>query len=203
MNNDNIMEIRNLSTSFFTHVGEVEAVRDISFDVKKKEILGIVGESGCGKSATLMSLIQLIQHPGIVKNGEVWFKNKDILKNNNREMRNIRGNNISMIFQDPMTSLNPVYRIGNQIIETILTHEKISRKAAEIRAIKLLEEVGIPSPKARINSYPHELSGGMRQRVMITMALACHPDLLLADEPTTALDVTIQAQILDLLDQIR
>lgn len=201
--NENILDVKNLETSFFTHVGEVKAVRNISFSVKKGEIMGIVGESGSGKSVSLMSVMQLIEHPGKIKNGEVLFENEDLLKKKEKEMLEIRGKEIAMVFQDPMSSLNPVYRIGNQIMESIRYHDKVSKEEAKKRAVELLELVGIPSAKDRLNSYPHEFSGGMRQRVMIAMALACHPKLLIADEPTTALDVTIQSQILRLMKRIR
>ena len=200
---EHILDVKNLETSFFTHVGEVKAVRGISFHVNRNEVLGIVGESGSGKSVTLMSAMQLVQHPGRIKNGEVWFEGEDLLKKNDRQMMKIRGERISMVFQDPMSSLNPVFRVGNQIAETILAHEKISPAEANRRVVDLLRLVDIPSPEQRVNNYPHEFSGGMRQRVMIAMALACHPSLLIADEPTTALDVTIQAQILELMDDIR
>lgn len=199
----NILEVKNLETSFFTHVGEVKAVRNISFSVKKGEILGIVGESGSGKSVSLMSIMQLIEHPGKIKNGEVLFNGEDLLKKKEKEMLDIRGKEIAMVFQDPMSSLNPVYRIGNQIVESIRYHDKVSKAEARKRAVELLKLVGIPSAEERLNSYPHEFSGGMRQRVMIAMALACHPKLLIADEPTTALDVTIQSQILRLMKKIQ
>lgn len=200
---EHILEVKHLETSFFTHVGEVQAVRNISFSVKKGEILGIVGESGSGKSVSLMSIMQLIEHPGKIKNGEILFEGEDLLKKKEKEMLDIRGKEIAMVFQDPMSSLNPVYRIGNQIVESILYHDKISKAEARKRAVELLKLVGIPSAEERLNSYPHEFSGGMRQRVMIAMALACHPKLLIADEPTTALDVTIQFQILRLMKQIQ
>ncbi|MEF9973310.1 MAG: ABC transporter ATP-binding protein [Clostridia bacterium] len=200
---ERILEVKNLETSFFTHVGEVQAVRNVSFHVNRNEVLGIVGESGSGKSVTLMSIMQLITHPGRIKGGEVWFEGENLLTKSDKEMMKVRGERISMVFQDPMSSLNPVYRVGNQVAETILAHEKISRAQANERAVALLRLVGIPSPESRVNNYPHEFSGGMRQRVMIAMALACHPALLIADEPTTALDVTIQAQILELMDDIR
>lgn len=200
---ENILEVKNLETSFYTHVGEVKAVRDISFSVKKGEILGIVGESGSGKSVSLKSIMQLIEYPGKIKKGDILFEGRDILDVKEKEMLQIRGKEISMIFQDPMSSLNPVYRIGNQIVESIRFHDKVSKEEARKRAVELLRMVGIPSPEERINSYPHEFSGGMRQRVMIAMALACHPKLLIADEPTTALDVTIQFQILRLMKQIQ
>lgn len=201
--NSNILEIKNLKTSFFTHIGEVEAVRGVSFSIKKGETLGIVGESGSGKSVTLMSILQLIQYPGKIKSGEIIFEDEDLLKKSPKQLMKIRGNKIAMIFQDPMSSLNPVFRIGNQIVETIKTHQDISLKDARKRAVELLEMVGIPSPEKRLNNYPHEFSGGMRQRAMIAMALACKPELLIADEPTTALDVTIQAQILRLIKEIK
>lgn len=198
-----ILEVKNLRTSFYTHQGEVEAVRGINYTLTKGEILGIVGESGSGKSVSLMSIMGLVPYPGKVIDGEVIFNNEDLLKKDDTEMNKIRGKEIAMIFQDPMSSLNPVYRIGNQIVETILIHNKMSKKQAKEKAIEMLELVGIPSPKDRINCYPHEFSGGMRQRVMIAMALACDPKLLIADEPTTALDVTIQAQILELMKDIQ
>lgn len=200
---EKLLEVKNLETSFFTHVGEVQAVRDVSFHVDKGEVLGIVGESGSGKSVTLMSILRLIQHPGRIKGGEIIFDGEDLLKKSSKQMNAIRGKKISMVFQDPMSSLNPIFRIGNQIIETIRTHEHISADQAKKRAVELLELVGIPSPKTRVNCYPHEFSGGMRQRAMIAMALACKPKLLIADEPTTALDVTIQAQIMELFAEIQ
>lgn len=199
---EKILEVKNLETSFFTYVGEVKAVRDVSFHVNKGEILGIVGESGSGKSVTSMSVIRLLADSGVIKNGEIIFKGNDLAKLSEKEMRKIRGNEITMIFQDPMTSLNPLYSIGNQIEEIILEHKKVSKKEARERTIKMLELVGIPSPEERVDYYPSEFSGGMRQRVMIAMALACEPDLLIADEPTTALDVTIQAQVLRLIKQL-
>lgn len=200
---DILLKINNLETSFYTHVGEVRAVRDVSFEVKKGEILGIVGESGSGKSTVLLSIMRLLQAPGKVKSGEILFEGTDLAKKSNREMQHIRGRKISMIFQDPMSTLDPVFTVGNQIAETIMTHEHVSKKDANLRVLELLELVRIPSAKTRINSYPHEFSGGMRQRAMIALALACSPELLLADEPTTALDVTIQAQMMDLLSDIR
>ena len=198
-----LLQVEELHTSFFTHVGEVKAVRGISFDVEKGEALGIVGESGCGKSVTMMSLLRLLTDTGKVKSGKAIFGGKDLIKVSNNEMLRIRGNEISMIFQDPMTSLNPVYTIGNQIIEPMIRHRKITKSQAKARAIELLKLVGIPEADKRLSQYPHEFSGGMRQRVMIAMALACDPKLLIADEPTTALDVTIQAQILDLMKELR
>lgn len=196
---EKLLEVKNLKTSFFTHVGEVKAVNDVSFDVYEGQTVGIVGESGSGKSVTSMSIMRLIAPPGKIVDGQIIFEGKDLLKLSEKEMRDIRGNKISMIFQDPMTSLNPVFTIGNQLIEAIKIHNKVSTAQAKKRAVEMLKLVGIPSPERRLSQYPHEFSGGMRQRVMIAMALSCNPKLLIADEPTTALDVTIQAQILDLL----
>lgn len=197
-----LLSVRNLKTSFFTHVGEVKAVRGISFDVNEGEVLGIVGESGSGKSVTSLSIMGLLQYPGRVVDGEILLNGEDILTYSKDQMRKVRGKEIAMIFQDPMTSLNPVYTIGNQIMEMILEHEKMSRREARARAIEMLKLVGIPAAEKRIDSYPHEFSGGMRQRVMIALALSCNPKLLIADEPTTALDVTIQAQILSLIKSL-
>lgn len=197
-----LLSVRNLKTSFFTHVGEVKAVRGISFDVNEGEVLGIVGESGSGKSVTSLSIMGLLQYPGRVVDGEILLNGEDILTYSKNQMRKVRGKEIAMIFQDPMTSLNPVYTIGNQIMEMILEHEKMSRREARERAIEMLKLVGIPAAEKRIDSYPHEFSGGMRQRVMIALALSCNPKLLIADEPTTALDVTIQAQILNLIKKL-
>ena len=197
-----LLSVRNLKTSFFTHVGEVKAVRGISFDVNEGEVLGIVGESGSGKSVTSLSIMGLLQYPGRVVDGEILLNGEDILTYGKNQMRKVRGKEIAMIFQDPMTSLNPVYTIGNQIMEMILEHEKMSRREARARAIEMLKLVGIPAAEKRIDSYPHEFSGGMRQRVMIALALSCNPKLLIADEPTTALDVTIQAQILNLIKSL-
>jgi len=194
-----LLDISNNSVSFFTPVGEVKAVNDISFTLEEGEVLGIVGESGSGKSVTAYSIVKLIPDPGRVINGTINFNNTDIGMLSDREMRLIRGNEISMIFQDPMTSLNPLYTVGNQICEVILLHTDKTRSEAKKHAIKLLSEVGINEPERRMKQYPYELSGGMRQRVMIAIALACEPKLLVADEPTTALDVTIQAQILELM----
>ncbi|RUA06416.1 MAG: peptide ABC transporter ATP-binding protein [Fusobacteria bacterium] len=200
---EKIIELKNVKTSFFTHLGEVQAVRGVSFSLNKGEALGIVGESGSGKSITSMSIMGLLQYPGKVKEGEIIFKGHDLLKKSKSDMRSVRGNEIAMIFQDPMTSLNPVYTVGDQIMEAILKHQKVSKKEALEKAIEMLTLVGIPDPKKRVKAYPHEFSGGMRQRVMIAIALSCEPDLLIADEPTTALDVTIQAQILDLMKNLR
>lgn len=200
---EKVLEVKNLKTSFFTHVGEVQAVRNIDFNVYKGEVLGIVGESGSGKSQTCMSVMKLLQDPGRIVGGEILFKGKDLVPLTYKEMQEIRGDQISMVFQDPMTALNPVFTIGNQITEVIRRHKKLDKEAAHKEAVKMLELVGIPSPADRLNSYPHEFSGGMRQRAMIAMALSCDPELLVADEPTTALDVTIQAQVLDLMKDIQ
>ncbi|MFM8678063.1 MAG: ABC transporter ATP-binding protein [Alphaproteobacteria bacterium] len=199
-----LLSVRNLRTVFGTMQGEVTAVDDVSFDVAPGEVLGIVGESGSGKSVTALSIMGLLpQPPGRVAGGEILFEGRDLLKLPRSEMRRMRGSAIGMIFQEPMTSLNPVFSIGDQITETIRVHERIGAAAARARGIEMLEKVGIPSPQRRIDDFPHQLSGGMRQRVMIAMALSCSPRLLLADEPTTALDVTIQAQILDLLRDLQ
>ena len=197
-----LLSVRDLKTSFFTHVGEVKAVRGISFDVNEGEVLGIVGESGSGKSVTSLSIMGLLQYPGRVVDGEILLNGEDILTYSKDQMRKVRGKEIAMIFQDPMTSLNPVYTIGNQVMEMILEHEKMTKREARARAIEMLKLVGIPAAEKRIDSYPHEFSGGMRQRVMIALALSCNPKLLIADEPTTALDVTIQAQILSLIKKL-
>ena len=200
---ERILELKTLKTSFFTHLGEVQAVRGIDYHLDRGEALGIVGESGSGKSVSSMSIMGLLQHPGKVKEGTVHFKGENLLNKSTKEMMDIRGNEIAMIFQDPMTSLNPVYTVGDQIIEVIRKHQKLSKKEARMRAIEMLKMVGIPAPESRIDNYPHEFSGGMRQRAMIAIALACEPDLLIADEPTTALDVTIQAQILKLMKDLK
>lgn len=197
-----LLSVRNLHTSFFTHVGEVKALRGVSFNLNRGQLLGIVGESGSGKSVTSLSIMGLLQYPGRVTEGEILFHDRDLLSLSKEEMRHLRGRDISMIFQDPMTSLNPVYTISNQIVENIQEHEKATYKEALQKTQHLLELVGIPNAKERLNSYPHEFSGGMRQRVMIAMALSCSPELLIADEPTTALDVTIQAQILNLIRKL-
>lgn len=200
---DKILEVENLRTSFFTHVGEVKAIRGVSFHLDKGETLGIVGESGSGKSVTSMSIMRLLQSPGKIVDGDILFNGESLIKKEEKEMQKIRGNDISMIFQDPMTSLNPVYTIGNQIMEAIIKHQKLDKAKAKEKAIEMLKIVGIPSPEKRIDQYPHEFSGGMRQRAMIAMALSCEPQLLIADEPTTALDVTIQAQILELMKGLK
>ena len=198
-----LLSVKNLSTEFPVKKGIVRAVEDVSFDVDQGEILAIVGESGSGKSVTSLSIMGLLAEPGHVAGGSLEFEGKDLATLSEKQYRELRGNDMAMIFQEPMTSLNPVYRVGNQIVEAIRTHEKVSKAEAKDRAVDLLRKVGIPSPEARINDYPHQMSGGMRQRVMIAMALACNPKLLIADEPTTTLDVTIQAQILDLLRRLR
>ena len=198
-----ILDIRQMQTTFFTHVGPVQAVRSIDLKIERGEAVGVVGESGCGKSVMSMSIMGLVAHPGKVVSGEILFNGEDLAKMSEPELRKIRGNKIAMIFQDPMTSLNPVKKIGGQITEVLHLHQNISREDANKRAVELLHLVGIPSPESRLNQYPFEFSGGMRQRVMIAMALACDPDLLIADEPTTALDVTIQAQILELMKDLR
>ena len=198
-----LLSIQNLTTQFNTSVGPVTAVNDLSLSLDGAETLAIVGESGCGKSVTALSILRLVPFPGRVVSGRVLFEGTDLLALSENEMRAVRGNRISMIFQEPMTSLNPVFRIGDQIAEGIMLHRRVSRSEARDEATDLLRKVSIPSPEQRYDDYPHQLSGGMRQRVMIAMALACRPRLLIADEPTTALDVTIQAQILDLLDSLR
>lgn len=201
--NEAALEVRNLQTSFHTENGEVRAVDGVTFTVPKGKTLGIVGESGSGKSITSLSLMQLLPSNGKIKGGEVLFKGKDLLKLSEKEMGGVRGNVISMIFQEPMTSLNPAFTVGQQISEALIIHEKLSKKEAMKKSVELLTLVGIPSPQQRVKQYPFELSGGMRQRVMIAMALACNPEILIADEPTTALDVTIQAQILGLIKDLQ
>ena len=236
MKKDNILEVKNLRTSFFTHLGEVQAVRGISFELKRGGILGIVGESGSGKSVSSLSIMRLVDDPGKITEGEIIFDGVDLVKLSNKDIQDYRGKEIAMIFQDPMTSLNPVYTIKNQMIEVILRHvhitseqavkeaqdikdfkesektlkniekgitRKLNKNEALDRAVHYLKLVGIPEPETRIKEYPHQFSGGMRQRALVAMALACEPKLIIADEPTTALDVTIQAQILDLLKTIK
>ncbi len=200
---DTLLEIRDLHTNFYTHDGVVRAVDGLNLYVKRGEVLGLVGESGCGKSVTSLSVLRLVSPPGKIDSGEILFDGKDLLKFSGHEMTQIRGNRIAMIFQQPTSSLNPVFRIGDQISEVLNIHQELGKKAGKARALELLAMVGIPDPPRRLNAYPHELSGGMAQRVMIAMALACVPELLIADEPTTALDVTIQAQILDLMRDMR
>ncbi len=198
-----LLEVNNLQTHFPTRAGLVKAVDGVSFYINEGELVGLVGESGCGKSITALSLMRLIAAPGKIVGGSIRFKDEDLLKASDERMREIRGDDISMIFQDPMTSLNPVYTVGEQIAEALRLHRGLNKRDAIGGAIDAMKEVAMPAPERRINDYPHQLSGGMRQRVMIAMALACNPELLIADEPTTALDVTIQAQILELLDELR
>ncbi|MFS0863348.1 ABC transporter ATP-binding protein [Fredinandcohnia sp. 179-A 10B2 NHS] len=201
---ENIVEINDLHVTFNTNAGKVKAVRGISFSVEKGEAVAIVGESGCGKSVTAKSIMRLLPSPQAnIEKGSILLNGVDVVAKSEREMQKIRGNEVGMIFQDPMTSLNPTAKIGIQIAEGIMRHNKVSKKNAIEKAIKMLELVGIPQPDKRINQYPHEFSGGMRQRVMIAIALACQPKLLIADEPTTALDVTIQAQILQLMKELQ
>ena len=198
-----LLEVKNLETHFPTRAGLVRAVDGVSFSVDKGELLGLVGESGCGKSITALSVMRLISPPGKIVGGKIIFDGEDLLTASSERIRGIRGNDIAMIFQDPMTSLNPVYTVGEQIAEALRLHRGLSRHDARQASIAAMQEVAIPDPARRVNDYPHQLSGGMRQRVMIAMALACDPKLLIADEPTTALDVTIQAQILELLNELR
>lgn len=199
-----LLEVNHLHTHFFSKSGVVKAVDGVDFSIRPGETLGIVGESGSGKSVTAMSILGLIPSPpGKITEGEVIFNGENLLNKTEKQMRKIRGKEIAMVFQDPMTSLNPVFTVEKQLIETILAHENVSKKQARNRALELLELVGIPDPKKRLRNYPHEFSGGMRQRVMIAMALSCNPSLLIADEPTTALDVTIQAQILELFKKMQ
>ncbi len=198
-----LLEVNDLQTHFPTRAGLVRAVDGVSFEIGEGELLGLVGESGCGKSITALSIMRLISSPGKIVGGSIKFKGEELTTASVERLREIRGNDIAMIFQDPMTSLNPVYTVGEQIAEALRLHRKLDKKTAWEAAIQAMREVSIPSPDRRVNDYPHQLSGGMRQRVMIAMALACDPELLIADEPTTALDVTIQAQILELLDELR
>lgn len=198
-----VLEIKNLQTHFFTDRGQIPAVDGVNITVNQGEILGIVGESGCGKSVTSLSVMRLVPNPpGKIVSGSISFKGEDLVSTSEKRMRQIRGNEIAMIFQEPMTSLNPVYTIGDQIGEVIRLHTKVNKKEARQNSIDMLKKVGIPRAEAIVDEYPHQLSGGMRQRVMIAMAMACSPELLIADEPTTALDVTIQAQILDLMRKL-
>ena len=199
-----LLSIEDLKTWFYTDDGIARAVDGVSYSIQPGETLGVVGESGCGKSVTAMSVLQLVPTPpGKYVGGEILFKGENLLEKSEAEMRKIRGKEISVIFQEPMTSLNPVFRVGDQIGESLRLHEGMTKAEARERSIELLKQVGIPSPEQRIDEYPHQLSGGMKQRVMIAIALACNPSLLIADEPTTALDVTIQAQILELLRDLQ
>ena len=202
--NKELLEVKDLGITFFTDRGALPAVQEVSFNIKPGETLGVVGESGCGKSMTALSLMQLIPSPpGKITAGEIMYKGEDLLKKSPKEMRDIRGKEISMIFQEPMTSLNPVITVGKQIMEAVLTHEKMSKQEAKERALEMIKLVGIPMPEKVFASCPHQLSGGMRQRIMIAMALSCNPSLLICDEPTTALDVTIQAKIIELIKSIQ
>jgi oligopeptide/dipeptide ABC transporter ATP-binding protein len=198
-----ILRVRGLKTWFHTDAGVAKAVDGVSFDVPAGKTLALVGESGCGKSVTAMSILRLIPAPGRIEEGEMHFGGRDLLRVPEAEMRRIRGNDISMIFQEPMTSMNPVFRVGNQVAAAIRLHRRVSKQEARRQTLELLRQVGIPAPERRVDNFPHEMSGGMLQRIMIAMALACGPKLLIADEPTTALDVTIQAQILDLLRELQ
>ena len=199
-----LIQVKNLRTSFFTPEGEVRAIDGVSFGIGESKTLGLVGESGCGKSVTSLSIMRLVPSPpGRIVGGEIFYRGRDLLKLNNEEMRKIRGNEISMIFQEPMTSLNPVFTVGNQIGEAIRLHQGLGKKETRAKTIEMLRLVKIADPDSRVDAYPHQLSGGMRQRVMIAMALSCNPSLLIADEPTTALDVTIQAQILELIKELQ
>jgi oligopeptide transport system ATP-binding protein len=199
-----LLEVKDLKVSFNTYNGEVQAVRGVSFDLNKGETLAIVGESGSGKSVTSTTLMGLLPKPqGFIKSGQILFEGEDLVKKSAKEMQKIRGNDIAMVFQDPMSSLNPTMKVGNQIMEGLIKHQNMNRADAKKKATELLELVGIPYPDVRMNQYPHQFSGGMRQRVVIAIALACNPKLLIADEPTTALDVTIQAQILELMKKIQ
>jgi oligopeptide transport system ATP-binding protein len=203
-NNNVLLSVKNLHVSFNTFSGEVKAVRGIEYEINKGETLAIVGESGCGKSASAQAIMQLVQSPpGVIKSGEVFFEGKDLLKYSDKHMEKIRGKEISMIFQDPMLSLNPTMKIGKQVMEVLIKHQKMSRAEAYKKTIDILKKVGLSNPEKRANQYPHEYSGGMRQRAMIAIAFSCNPKLLIADEPTTALDVTIQTQIIELMKELQ
>jgi peptide/nickel transport system ATP-binding protein len=203
MKNDFLLQVQDLHTYFHTEEGVVKAIDGVVFCIRRGETLGLVGESGCGKSVTALSIMRLIRPPGRIEQGKILFNQRDLLGYNEAEMRQIRGNQISMIFQEPMTSLNPVFTLGDQIGEVIQLHQRLKRGKAMDLAVEMLRKVGIPDPEMRLREYPHQMSGGMRQRVMIAMALSCHPQMMIADEPTTALDVTIQAQVLDLLNHLK
>jgi peptide/nickel transport system ATP-binding protein len=200
---ERLLEVKSLRVRFTTEDGVVRAVDDVSFELDRGKVLGVVGESGSGKSVTAMTVLGLTRDKNTAFEGEVLYRGENLLALPESRLREVRGNEIAMIFQDPMTSLNPVYRVGDQIVEAIQAHEKVDKRNARRRAVELLRQVGIPNPEARVDDFPHQFSGGMRQRAMIAMALSCNPDVLIADEPTTALDVTIQAQILELLDRLR
>ncbi|MFC1539703.1 ABC transporter ATP-binding protein, partial [Candidatus Latescibacterota bacterium] len=201
---DHLLEIKNLSTYFHLETSAAKAVEDVSFYIDAQETLGLVGESGCGKSVTSLSIMRLIPSPpGNIEKGQILYRDRNLLDISEPEMRKVRGNDIAMIFQEPMTSLNPVFTIGSQIIEAVTLHQKVGKAEGRNRTIEMLKLVGISDPEQRVDEYPHQLSGGMRQRAMIAMALSCNPDLLIADEPTTALDVTIQAQIMELLEKLK
>jgi oligopeptide/dipeptide ABC transporter ATP-binding protein len=201
--NNSLLEVQNLHASFFTDAGEVKAVRGVNFTLEKGRTLGLVGESGCGKTTVALSIMRLLSYPGRMVGGAILYKGKDLPRLSDKEIQKIRGKEIAMVFQEPMSALNPVFSIGEQIREAIQLHQGLSKSEAVQRSIELLKEVGMPSPETRINAYPHQLSGGMRQRVLIAMAMSCNPGLLIADEPTTALDVTIQAQILELIKKLQ
>ncbi len=200
---ENLLEVKNLQTHFFTDDGIIKAVDDVSFSLGQQETLGVVGESGSGKSVTSLSVLRLVAPPGKIVGGEILWKGQNLLKKSEAEMRQIRGDDIAMIFQEPMTSLDPLYTVGNHIEEALWLHQGLKGAAARDKAVEALNDVGINDAERRVDSYPHQMSGGMRQRVMIAIALSCNPDLLIADEPTTALDVTVQAKVLDLLKQVR
>jgi oligopeptide/dipeptide ABC transporter ATP-binding protein len=200
---ERLLEVKDLKVRFTTEDGIVRAVEGVDFELDRGQVLGIVGESGSGKSVTAMTMLGLTRAHNTTFEGEVVYKGQNLLAMPERRLRDVRGNEIAMIFQDPMTSLNPVYRVGDQIVEAILTHEDVGKRTARQRTVELLRRVGIPNPNQRVDDYPHQFSGGMRQRAMIAMALSCNPDVLIADEPTTALDVTIQAQIIELIDQLK
>jgi len=204
MRDDILLRIKDLRTYFYTGDGVVKAVDGVDLSIRRAETVGLVGESGCGKSVTALSIMRLIQEPpGRIIEGEILFDNQDLLRLRKEEMRKIRGNHISMIFQDPMTSLNPVFRVGEQMMDVIRLHQEVSKRRAVDRAVEMLRKVGIADPEKRIQEYPYQMSGGIRQRVMIAVALSCNPELMIADEPTTALDVTIQAQVLDLMNKLK
>ena len=200
---ETLLEVKDLSTYFYTEEGTAKAVDGVDFEIGQKEVLGLAGESACGKTVTALSILRLVPAPGRIVSGQILYRGEDLLKYPEDRMRKIRGREISIVFQEPATSLNPVFTVGDQIIETLILHQELSRREARNKAVQMLDLVGIPSPESRIYDYPHNLSGGMAQRVMTAMALACNPSFLIADEPTTALDVTIQAQILELLKELQ